>query len=72
VAANRDWPPSSSALDKVEGTAVYNRQSERLGTMHNFVVDKPTGQVASAVFDMAACLYHLKPADLLQRQYGLY
>jgi hypothetical protein len=36
------------ASDKVEGTAVYNRQGERLGTVHNFMVDKSTGQVAYA------------------------
>ena len=34
---------------KVEGTAVYNRQGERLGTVSSFMVNKFTGQVAYAV-----------------------
>ena len=37
------------ASDKVEGTAVYNRDGEKLGTIHNFMVDKYTGEVAYAV-----------------------
>ena len=31
------------ASDKVEGTAVYNRQGERLGSIHNFMVGKRSG-----------------------------
>ena len=34
---------------KVEGTTVYDRQGERLGTVSHFMVDKYTGQVAYAV-----------------------
>ena len=30
--------------DKVEGTAVFNRQDRRLGSVHNFMVDQVTGQ----------------------------
>ena len=37
------------ASDKVEGTAVYNRAGDRLGTVYNFMVDKYSGQVAYAV-----------------------
>ena len=37
------------ASDKVEGTAVYNRRGERLGSVYNFMVDKRTGQVLYAV-----------------------
>ncbi|HKR16417.1 PRC-barrel domain-containing protein [Rhizorhapis sp.] len=37
------------ASDKVEGTAVYNRQGERLGTIKNFMVDKISGNVQYAV-----------------------
>jgi len=37
------------ASNKVEGTAVYNRQGERLGTIHNFMVDKRSGNVEYAV-----------------------
>ena len=44
------------ASNKVEGTAVYNRQGERLGTVHNFMVDKYTGQVAYAVMSFGGFL----------------
>jgi hypothetical protein len=37
------------ASNKVEGTSVYNRQGEHLGSVHNFMVDKVSGQVAYAV-----------------------
>jgi hypothetical protein len=37
------------ASNKVEGTAVYDRHEERLGTITNFMVDKVTGQVEYAV-----------------------
>ena len=37
------------ASNKVEGTVVYNRQGERLGTIHNFMVDKQSGEVEYAV-----------------------
>ena len=37
------------ASNKVEGTAVYNRAGEHLGSVYNFMVDKFTGQVAYAV-----------------------
>src|SRR5215212_621525 len=41
---------------KVEGTAVYNRQGERLGTVASFMVDKRTGQVAYAVMSFGGFL----------------
>lgn len=37
------------ASDKVEGTAVYNRDGEKLGTIKNFMVGKRSGQVEYAV-----------------------
>ena len=37
------------ASNTVEGTAVYNRQGERIGTLHHFMVGKRSGQVAYAV-----------------------
>ncbi len=58
------------ASDRVEGTAVYNRQDERLGTIKNFMVDKYSGQVEYAVlasgglFGMGASNYPL-PWDVL-------
>src|SRR5688500_155350 len=58
------------ASDKVEGTAVYNRQGERLGTVYNFMVDKRSGQVAYAVMSLGGFLgmgesYHPLPWKVL-------
>jgi hypothetical protein len=58
------------ASDKVEGTAVYNRQDEHLGTVHNFMVDKVTGHVAYAVMSFGGFLgmgesYHPLPWRVL-------
>ena len=41
---------------KVEGTAVYDRQGERLGTVSSFMVNKYTGQVAHAVMSFGGFL----------------
>ena len=54
------------ASDKVEGTAVYNRKGERLGDVHNLMVDKYSGQVAYAVMSFGGFLgigesYHPLP-----------
>jgi hypothetical protein len=54
------------ASDKVEGTPVYNRQGDRLGEVHNFMVDKYSGQVAYAVMSFGGFLgigehYHPLP-----------
>ena len=54
------------ASDRVEGTAVYDRAGERLGTVHNFMVDKRSGQVAYAVMSFGGFLgmgesYHPLP-----------
>lgn len=37
------------ASNRVEGTAVYNEEGEKLGTIHNFMVDKQSGQVEYVV-----------------------
>jgi sporulation protein YlmC with PRC-barrel domain len=44
------------ASDKVEGTEVYNSKGEHLGSVHNFMVDKLTGQVAYAVMSFGGFL----------------
>lgn len=36
------------ASNKVEGTSVYNREGEKLGSIYNFMVDKRSGQVEYA------------------------
>ncbi len=42
--------------NKVEGTAVYNRQGERLGSIYNFMVDKHSGHVEYAVLSFGGFL----------------
>ena len=54
------------ASNKVEGTAVYNRDGEHLGEIYNFMVDKYSGQVAYAVMSFGGFLgmgerYHPLP-----------
>ena len=54
------------ASNKVEGTPVYNRAGEALGTVYNFMVDKITGQVAYVVMSFGGFLgigesYHPLP-----------
>jgi sporulation protein YlmC with PRC-barrel domain len=44
------------ASDRVEGTAVYNRQGERLGRISRFMVDKRSGQVRYAVLSFGGLL----------------
>jgi sporulation protein YlmC with PRC-barrel domain len=44
------------ASNKVEGTAVYNRQGERLGSIYNFMVDKRSGQAEYAVMSFGGFL----------------
>jgi len=44
------------ASDKVEGTPVFNRQEERLGSVYNFMVDKYTGHVDYAVMSFGGLL----------------
>lgn len=52
----RDETASLIASNKVEGTAVFNHNDERLGTIHNFMVDKRTGQVEYAVLSFGGFL----------------
>jgi hypothetical protein len=63
------------ASNKVEGTAVYNRQGERLGSVYNFMVDKRSGQVAYAVMSFGGFLgmgdsYHPLPWKVLTYDTG--
>ena len=45
----RDETHDLISSDKVEGTTVYNRQGEKLGTVTSFMVGKRNGRVQSAV-----------------------
>ncbi len=63
------------ASDKVEGTAVYNQAGERLGTVHNFMVDKRSGKAAYAVMSFGGFLgigesYHPLPWQTLTYDTG--
>jgi PRC-barrel domain protein len=56
--------------EKVEGTAVYDRRGERLGTVHHVMIDKYIGQVAYAVMSFGGFLgigesYHPLPWKML-------
>ena len=73
---NADETDRLIASDKVEGTAVYNRQGERLGEVYNFMVDKRSGQVAYAVMSFGGFLgmgggYHPLPWKALAYDTGL-
>ena len=45
----RDETERLIASNKVEGTPVYDRNGERMGSIHNFMVDKFRGKVVYAV-----------------------
>src|SRR5690348_13077771 len=52
--------------EKVDGTSVYNRNGDSLGTVHHLMIDKYTGQVAYAVMSFGGFLgmgesYHPLP-----------
>jgi hypothetical protein len=54
------------ASSKVEGTAVFDRAGEQIGTVYNFMVDKVSGQVAYVIMSFGGFLgigesYHPLP-----------
>ena len=58
------------ASNKVEGTAVYNRHGDRLGSVYNFMVDKRSGKAEYAVMSFGGFLgigegYHPLPWNVL-------
>jgi hypothetical protein len=68
VATDETW--SLIGSDKVEGTAVYDSQGEKLGSVYNFMVDKRSGHVAYAVMSFGGWLgmgesYHPLPWSAL-------
>lgn len=70
-----DESTSLIASNKVEGTAVYNRAGERLGTIYNFMVDKFSGDVRYAVLSFGGFLgigqdYYPLPWDMLEYDTG--
>ena len=59
------------AGDKVAGTAVYQRDGDRLGEIHDVMIDKTSGNVAYAVLSFGGLLgigkaYHPLPWSLLK------
>jgi sporulation protein YlmC with PRC-barrel domain len=67
------------AASKVNGTHVYNRQGDSLGSIHDVMLDKRTGQVSFAVMSFGGFLgmgekYHPVPWKKLtySEQHGGY
>ena len=66
----RDETDDLISSEKVDGTAVYNRKGERLGTVHHFMVGKRDGRVRYAVMNFGGFLgigerHHPLPWDVL-------
>ncbi len=66
----RDETHDLISSEKVDGTAVYNRDSERLGTIHHFMVGKRDGKVRYAVLSFGGLFgigerFHPLPWDIL-------
>jgi len=55
-AFNTDETRELIASNKVEGTAVYDLEGERLGSIANFMVDKRSGKVDYAVMQFGGFL----------------
>jgi hypothetical protein len=59
------------AADKVQGTDVFNTGGDRLGSIHDLMIDKQTGQVAYGIMSFGGFLgignsYHPLPWSLLR------
>ena len=57
--------------EKVDGTSVYDRRGESLGSVHHLMIDKYTGQVSYAVMSFGGFLgigesYHPLPWKMLK------
>jgi sporulation protein YlmC with PRC-barrel domain len=65
-----DETGSLIASNKVEGTAVYDRDGDRMGSIYNFMVNKRSGRVEYAVLTFGGFLgmggtYYPLPWDML-------
>lgn len=63
------------AGDKVAGTSVYNRAGEKIGAIHDVMIDKRSGKVAYAVMAFGGFLglgesYHPLPWSTLDYDVG--
>ena len=59
------------AADKVQGTSVYNAAGEDLGSIHDLMIDKKSGNVAYAIMSFGGFLgigndYHPLPWSVLR------
>jgi sporulation protein YlmC with PRC-barrel domain len=64
------------AASKVEGTNVYNRRGESLGSIYDVMIDKRSGKVAYAIMSFGGFLgigedYHPLPWNLLTYDTGM-
>lgn len=67
----RDDTSNLISSEKVDGTAVFNRQGEKLGTIHHFMVGKRNGRVEYAVLSFGGLFgmgerYHPLPWNTLK------
>jgi len=72
----QDETYSLIAADKVQGTAVYDGDANKLGSIHNVMIDKRTGRVVYAVMSFGGFLgigerYHPLPWQVLHYDTGL-
>jgi hypothetical protein len=72
---DKDETADLIASNKVEGTAVYNRQGDKLGEVYNFMVGKRSGEVAYAIMSFGGFLgigqkYHPLPWNALTYDTG--
>jgi PRC-barrel domain len=72
---DKDETTDLIASNKVEGTAVYNRQGDKLGEVYNFMVGKRSGEVAYAIMSFGGFLgigqkYHPLPWNALTYDTG--
>lgn len=65
-------PAPNIEASRVEGTAVYNRAGERLGSIHDVVIGKQDGQVKYAIMSFGGFLgigEHYHPLPWAQLDY---
>ena len=67
----KDETASLISAEKVQGTAVYNTQGDRLGDVYDVMIDKRSGKIAYAVMSFGGFLgmgndYHPLPWNTLK------
>ena len=70
ASSHPDETASLIAAKKVDGTSVYNAKGEKLGSVHDVMIDKRSGKIAYAVMSFGGFLgigekYHPLPWHLL-------